>query len=100
LRNWVDATLPSSTRQIGAWIKKKFALVCESRSGLIALSHRLGLAYHKLDLILRKLAEAKPKAIIASYDTLLNSLGDKQAVLFGDAGRIQAMRASGLYGSS
>src|ERR1035437_10636107 len=37
------AALPRSTRQIGAWIEKEFGLVYESRSGLIALLHRLGL---------------------------------------------------------
>ncbi|MGZ8387660.1 MAG: hypothetical protein ACXW3R_05445, partial [Rhodoplanes sp.] len=34
----------------------------ESRSGLIALLHRLGLAYHKPNVIPRKLDEAKQKA--------------------------------------
>ena len=57
----------------------------ESRSGLIALLHRLGLAYHKPNVIPRKLDEAKQKAFIASYDSLLNSLGDDEAVLFADA---------------
>ena len=33
----------------------------------------------------RKLDEAKQKAFIASYDSLLNSLGDDEAVLFADA---------------
>src|SRR5712671_5795931 len=51
IKAWVTATLPRSTRQIGAFIEKKFALVYESRSGLIALLHRLELEYHKPDLI-------------------------------------------------
>jgi hypothetical protein len=41
LKAWVGAALPRSTRQIGAWIEKEFGLVYESRSGLIALLHRL-----------------------------------------------------------
>ena len=36
LKAWVGATLPRSTRHIGAWIAKEFGLVYESRSGLIA----------------------------------------------------------------
>ena len=55
LKAWVGATLPRSTRQIGAWIEKEFGLVYESRSGLIALLHRLGLEYHKPSVIPRKL---------------------------------------------
>jgi transposase len=42
LKAWVSAALPRSTRQIGAWIEKEFGLVYESRSGLVALLHRLG----------------------------------------------------------
>ncbi len=85
LKAWVGAALPRSTRQIGAWIEKEFGLVYESRSGLIALLHRLGLEYHKPSVIARKLDEGKQKAFIASYDNLLNSLGDNEAVLFADA---------------
>src|ERR1035437_5707255 len=75
LKAWVGAALPRSTRQIGAWIEKEFGLVYESRSGLIALLHRLGLEYHKPNVIPRKLNEEKQKAFIASYEKLLNSLG-------------------------
>ncbi len=85
LKAWVGAALPRSTRQIGAWIEKEFGLVYESRSGLIALLHRLGLEYHKPNVIPRKLDEEKQKAFIASYEKLLNSLGDDEAVLFADA---------------
>ena len=64
LKAWVAASLPRSTRQVGAWIEQEFGLVYESRSGLIALLHRLGLAYHKPNVIPRKLDEAKQKAFI------------------------------------
>jgi transposase len=66
LTAWVGAPLPRSTRQIGAFIKKEFSHVYESHSGLIALSHRLGLEYHKPDVIPRKL----DKAIIDEFTTL------------------------------
>ena len=38
LKVFVGATLPRSTRQVGAFIEQEFGLVYESRSGLIALS--------------------------------------------------------------
>jgi hypothetical protein len=47
LKIWVAATLPRSTRQVGAWIEQQFGLVYESRSGLIALLHRLELDEEK-----------------------------------------------------
>ena len=68
-----------------ARIEKEFGLVYEARSGLIALLHRLGLEYHKPNVIPRKLHEEKQKAFIESCEKLLNSLGDDEAVLFADA---------------
>ena len=85
LKAWVAAALPRTTRQIGAWIEKEFGIGYEGRSGLIALLHRLGLEYHKPSVIPRKLDEEKQKAFIESYEKLLNSLGDDEAVLFADA---------------
>src|SRR5665213_1448615 len=85
LKTWVASTLPRTTRQVAAWIEKEFGLVYEGRSGLIALLHRLGLEYHKPNVIPRKLDEEKQKAFIESYEKLLNSLGDDEAVLFADA---------------
>ena len=85
LKAFVSATLPRSTRQVGAFIEKEFGCVYESRSGLIALLHRLGLEYHKPEIIPRKLDEDKQKSFIESYDNLLNSLADNEAVLFADA---------------
>jgi transposase len=85
LKAWVAAALPRSTRQIGAWIEKEFGLVYAGRSGLIALLNRLGLEYHKPEVIPRKLDEEKQKAFIAAYEKLLNSLGADEAVLFADA---------------
>jgi transposase len=85
LKAWVAAALPRTTRQVGAWIEKEFGVVYEGRSGLIALLHRLGLEYHKPNVIPRKLDEDKQKAFIASYEKLMNSLGEDEAVLFADA---------------
>ena len=74
LKVFVSTALPRSTRQIGAWIEKEFGLVYESRSGLIALLHRLELEYHKPHVIPAKLDEGKQKAFIEDYEKLLNSL--------------------------
>jgi transposase len=61
---WRDAA--SLDASDGAFIKKEFGHVYESRLGLIALSHRLGLEYHKPDVIPGKLH----KAIIDETATL------------------------------
>ena len=85
LKAFVSTTLPRSTRQIGAFIAQEFGLVYESRSGLIALLHRLDLEYHKPNVIPRKLDEDKQKEFIEDYDKILNSLGNNEVVLFADA---------------
>jgi len=85
LRAFVVAALPRSTREVGAFISQEFGLIYESRSGLVALLHRLGLEYHKPEVIPRKLDEAKQKAFIEAYDKLLNSLGNNEVVVFADA---------------
>jgi transposase len=85
LKDYVAQTLPRSTREIGAFIQRKFGIVYESRAGLIALLHRLGLEYHKPEVIGRKLDAEKQQAFIEGYEKLLNSLGPDEAVLFGDA---------------
>ena len=91
LKTWVAAALPRTTRQIGAWIAKESGVAYEGRSGLIALLNWLWLEYHKPEVIPRNPRtrsggdEEKQKAFIASYEKLLNSLGDDEAVLFADA---------------
>lgn len=85
LKAFVGTTLPRSTREVGAFIAREFGLVYESRSGLGALLHRLGLEYRKPEVIPSKLDEGKQKAFIEAYDNLLNSLGNDEVVLFADA---------------
>lgn len=85
LKAHIAQTLPRSTREIGAFIAREFGVIYESRAGLIALLHRLGLEYHKPEVIGRKLDTEKQKAFIAAYEDLLNSLGSDEVVLFGDA---------------
>ena len=85
LKAFVGTALPRSTREVGAFIAWEFGLVYESRSGLVALLHRLGLEYHKPEAIPRQLDEAKQQAFIEDYENTLNSLGNDEVVLFADA---------------
>ena len=95
---WVRSTAPRSTRQIGAWIASEFGAEYESRSGLVALLHRLGLEYRKPEVIPRHLDEAKQRAFIELYENLLNSLAPDEAVLFVDAVHpTHAARAAGCW---
>ena len=101
LKAWVAWALPRATRQIGAWVEKEFGLVYAGRSGLIALLNRLGLEYHKPEVIPRKLDEDKQRAFIAAYEKLLNSLSENEAVLFADAVHpTHAARPAGCWAPS
>ena len=85
LVGWVRAASPRSTGQIGVWIASEFGVEYESRSGLVALLHRLGLEYRKPEVIPRHLDETKQRAFIKLYEKLMNALGADEAVLFVDA---------------
>jgi transposase len=85
LKAWVGETLPPTTREVGAWIEHAFGVVYESRSGLIALLHRLGLEHRKPQAVSRKLDPARQKAFIDAYEGLLKTLPDDEAVMFADA---------------
>ncbi len=85
LKVWIGETLPRTTRQIGAWIERECGVDYQSRSGLIALLHRLGMEHRKPKAISRKLDPVKQKAFIEAYDALLNRLSADEAVIFADA---------------
>src|SRR3954463_7404132 len=85
LKAWVGDTLPRTARMVGAWIEHEFGVVCESRSGLIALLHRLGLEHRKPEAMSRKLDPARQQAFIDAYEGLLKTLPDDEAVMFADA---------------
>jgi len=80
----VDAHCPQSIRKVGAWVKRTFGL-SYSRSGLIALLHRLGFDYRKPEAMPRGLDDAKQQAFIDQYENLLNTMGADEAVVFVDA---------------
>ena len=85
LKTWIAATLPRTTREVGAWIAREYGIEYESRSGLIALLHRLGMEHRKPKAISRKLDPEKQKAFIEQYNALMNRIFDDEAVVFADA---------------
>ena len=85
LKAWVATALPRQRARSAPGSRMNSGVVYEGRSGLIALLHRLGLEYHKPNVIPRKLDEEKQKVFIEGYEKLLNSLGDDEAALFADA---------------
>jgi transposase len=85
LTAWITETLPRTTREVGAWIETECGIIYESRSGLIALLHRLGMEHRKPKAVSSKLDADKQAAFIKAYENLLNQIGDDEAVLFGDA---------------
>ena len=85
LKAWIAETLPRSSREIGAWIAAMFGIEYQTRSGLIALLHRLGMEHRRPQRVARKLDAAKQHAFIAHYNSLLNHLSGDEVVLFGDA---------------
>lgn len=85
LKRWVGDSLPRTTREIGAFIAREYGVEYKTRSGLIALLHRLGLEFRKPQAISRKLDVAKQEAFISAYNGLLNGLANDEAVMFADA---------------
>lgn len=99
LKAWITEVLPRTTREIGAWITTECNIVYEGRSGLISLLHRLGMAHRKPQSVSRKMDPVKQEAFIQSYNALLNSMPDDEAVLFVDAVHpTHAVRPVGCWG--
>jgi transposase len=85
LKAWIGETLPRSTRAVGAWIARECGIEYQTRSGLIALLHRLGMEHRKPKAISRKLDPAKQAAFVKAYEALMNQLSADEAVIFVDA---------------
>ncbi|MEO9189484.1 MAG: IS630 family transposase [Acetobacteraceae bacterium] len=99
LKAWVTATLPCTTREVGAWIARECGIEYQSRSGLIALLHRLGMRHCKPKAISRKLDPAKQAAFIKEYDALLNQMPGDESVIFADAAHpTHTVRPVGCWG--
>jgi transposase len=85
LKTWIATTLPRTTRAVGAWIAAEFGIEYQTRSGLIALLHRIGMEHRKPTTISRKLDPAKQAAFIQAYEALMNRISADEAVIFADA---------------
>ena len=64
LKAWITETLPRTTRAVGAWIAAECGIEYQTRSGLIALLHRIGMEHRKPKVVSRKLDPAKQAAFI------------------------------------
>jgi transposase len=99
LKAWITETLPRTTCEVGAWIENECGIVYESRCGLIALLHRLGMEHRKPKAVSCKQDPDKQADFIQRYENLLNQIGDDEAVLFGDAVHpTHAVRPVGCWG--
>ncbi len=82
---WISETLPLTTRAVGAWIARECGVEYQTRSGLIALLHRLGMEHCKPTAISRKLDPVKQASFIKAHHALMNQLSADEAVVFADA---------------
>ena len=85
LKAWIGERLPRTTRAVGAWIAAECGIEYQTRSGLIALLHRLGMEHRKPTAISRKLDPVKQASFIKAYHALMNQLSADEAVIFADA---------------
>ena len=86
LKAWISTTLPRTTRQVGARIASEFGIEYQTRSGLIALLHRLGMEHRKPKAISLKLDPAKQAVFTKNYEALMNRISADEAIIFADAG--------------
>ena len=90
MRRWSSISRKLCRVRRGRWacLSSRFGVVNDSRSGLIALTHRLGLEYRKPETIGRRIDAREQQAFIDGYEKLLNSLGPDEATLFVDAAHL------------
>ena len=100
LKAWISETLPRTTRAVGAWIARECGIEYQTRSGLIALLHRLGMEHRKPSAISRKLDPVKQASFIKAHHALMNRLSADEAVIFADSGASNRRGpAGGLLGA-
>ena len=85
LADWVAAKLPRSTREVGDFVEQRFGVRFESRSGLVALLHRLDFVHRKPAALSTRMDPDKQRDFVAAYENLLNHLPDDEMVMFADA---------------
>jgi len=98
LATYVSEGLPHSSREVGVFLWQRFGVVYESRSGLIALLHRLGFEYKKPQSFGCGMDAREQQAFIDSYEKLMNSRDRDEVVMFADAVHpVHAARAVGCW---
>jgi len=85
LTAWVTRVVPKSTRAVGGFIEQRFGVDFASRSGLVALLHRLGFVHRKPVALCSKMDPERQRRFIAAYENLLNHLPSDEVVMFADA---------------
>ena len=81
---WLEERFCRSTVEIRAYVTEQFDLEY-SHSGCVKLLARLGFEYRKPKALPRVADVAKQAEFIATYENMLNSLADDEAVYFADA---------------
>ena len=84
LRAWATEFLPTSTTEIGQFVKERFGLDY-TRSGLIKLMNRVGFDWQKPEAVPGKIDAEAQRKFIAAHEDLRNSLGPDEAVVYVDA---------------
>jgi transposase len=84
LRAWATEALPTSTTEIGQFIKERFG-VDYGRSGIIKLMNRIGFDWKKPVAVASKIDVETQQKFIDAHEDLRNSLGPDEAVVYVDA---------------
>jgi len=84
LGEWIDQAVPTSTRQVGSWLRQSFG-VSYTRSGLVKLLAATGFVFRKPQVVPRTIDAEAQQRFIQEYEALLNGLRPDEAVMFADA---------------
>ncbi len=84
LRAWATRVLPTSTTEVGQFIKERFG-VDYGRSGLIKLMNRIGFDWRKPESVPDRIDAETQQKFIDAHGDLRNSLGPDEAVVYVDA---------------
>lgn len=80
----VQTHLYLTAKEVAVWVEEHFK-VAYAVSGMTALLHRLGFVYKKPKLVPGKAERQAQEGFLAEYDTLKQSKGESDVILFMDA---------------
>jgi len=84
LRAWATEVLPTSTTEVGQFVKERFGLDY-TRSGLIKLMNRIGFDWQKPEAVPGRIDVDAQKKFINAHEDLRNSLTPDEAIVYVDA---------------